>query len=179
MKHRSLASSEKLVRRFGAVSALVLVVVFSGCAPLPPVAAQSALQVRATQTREYQVTDPKLVMKAVLDVLQDEGFVTKNAVVDLGLITATKEVDRASWASANLGLVLMGGDAVWEKTEVIEATANISEFGNEVRVRVSFQRKIMDNHGNVARIVGYSDPTYYQDFLVKVDKAIFIQKERL
>ena len=44
---------------------------------------KTQLQTREFQTREYDTNDTKLVMKAVLNTLQDEGFVVKNAVVDL------------------------------------------------------------------------------------------------
>jgi len=50
-------------------------------------------QIREFQTRYYDTNDVKLVMKSVLNVLQDDGFIVKNAVPELGLLTANKEID--------------------------------------------------------------------------------------
>ncbi len=69
-----------------------LLVLCSGCAPkAQPL--QTQLQTREFQTRSYETNDMKMVMKALLNVLQDDGYIVKNANVDLGLLTATKEID--------------------------------------------------------------------------------------
>jgi hypothetical protein len=39
--------------------------------------------------------------------------------------------------------------------------------------------KVMDNRGNVIKVGQLEDAKYYQDFFSKVDKGIFIQKEKL
>ena len=77
--------SARLLLLLTAAAALV-----GGCRPAvqPP---KTQLEVREFQTRTFDVADPKLVMKAMLNVLQDDGYVVKNAVVDLGLITASQE----------------------------------------------------------------------------------------
>src|SRR5262245_38812131 len=69
-------------------------VLVGGCAAsVPP--PQTQLQVREFQTQTFDTADSQLVMKAMFNVLQDEGYVVKNAVVPLGLMTATKEIDLA------------------------------------------------------------------------------------
>ena len=156
-----------------------LAVLCIGCAPQAHHPLRSSLEVRALQTREYQTQNTKMVMKALLNVLQDEGFSIKNAVTDLGLITATKEADTESTGDRIMSSVLMGNDAVWERGTVTEASCNVSEFGKETRVRVTFTRKVYDNRGNVMGIEDLDDPYYYQDFFAKVDKGIFIQKQRI
>ena len=69
-------------------------VIFTGCAPYNksegPV---TQLQVREYQSREFDTDDTKLVMKSMMNVLQDEGFIIKNAVADLGLLSAEKSYD--------------------------------------------------------------------------------------
>ncbi len=65
-----------------------------------------------------------------------------------------------------------------KKASVIECTANVSEYGNQVRVRVNFQVKVLDNKGGI-REVKQIEEKYYQDLFSKVDKGIFIQKEKL
>lgn len=153
------------------------VLLLTGCGIKPVTPQTPSLAVRSMQSREFQVQDPRLVMKAVLNVLQDEGFVTKNAVPDLGLITATRELDARNSFTMAFGTLMMGDDASWHSSDIIEATANVSELGGRVRVRISFQEKSIDNHGSILGINPIEDPTYYQSFFAKVDRGLFVEKQ--
>lgn len=163
------------------VSALLtgMVLITSGCMPARQVVPRSALQVREIQTRNFATADTRLVMKAVLNALQDDGFITRNAVSDLGLITATKEEDTEQRHAAIFGTIFHGRDAVWPKSTVIEATINVSEFGRDTRVRVSFHQKVLDNRGATMSVIEVDDPLMYQDFFVKVDKSVFLQGAKI
>lgn len=162
---------------------LIAITLTSGCATNGATPPKTQLQIREFQTRTYETNDTKMVMKALLNVLQDEGFIVKNANVELGLLNATKELDvekKGEAFLAVLGAVLSKtGDARWKKNSIIEATANVSEFGSQTRVRVTFQAKLMDNRGGVTKVEQVEEGKYYQDFFAKVDKGIFIQKEKL
>jgi hypothetical protein len=159
---------------------------------------KTQLEIREFQTRTFDTADHKLVMKAMLNVLQDDGYVVKNAVVDLGLITAAKEIDVAPGRSGSGGLfggvggtvifgggpggVIVGGPQSpprYDKTEVRDFTGNVSEFGDQTKVRVSFQRKLLDNRGDVVEVEPIDDPAFYQDFFSRMDKSLFLQKEQL
>ena len=68
-------------------SFIPFVLLLGACvAPTPPKPPRSQLEIRQEQTREYDTHDTRLVMKALLNVLQDDGFIVKNAVVDLHLL---------------------------------------------------------------------------------------------
>ncbi|MCI0453394.1 MAG: hypothetical protein L0Y68_00180 [Candidatus Dadabacteria bacterium] len=140
---------------------------------------KTQLQVRQFQTRTYDTKNTKMVMKALFNVLQDDGFIVKNAVVDLGLLTAEKEVDIESSGVKFFALFFMGANASWEKSLILEATANVSEFGEQTKVRMNFQAKVLDNAGRVLSVEQVQDEKFYQDFFSKVDKGIFIEKERI
>jgi hypothetical protein len=176
---------------------LVVAAWLAGCAATvqPP---QTPLEVREYQTRTFDTADTKLVLKAMFNVLQDDGYVVKNAVVDLGLITAAKEIDVApgrSGASGGAfgglgGTVILGGHGgvviggpqappTYRKTEVRDFTGNVSEFGQQTKVRVSLQRKVLDNRGNVVEVEAIDDPKFYQDFFSRMDKGLYLQKEQL
>jgi len=161
-----------------AVASFVLILLISGCATTGTLP-RTQLQIREFQTRSYETNDVKMVMKALLNVLQDEGFIVKHASVDLGLLNATKEVDVENKGEAVLLILLVGASAQWKKNSIIECTGNVSEFGNQIRVRVNFQVKVLDNKGNVMKVGQTEDSKYYQDFFSKVDKGVFIQKEKL
>jgi ribosomal protein S8 len=150
-----------------------------GCATTGVIPEKTQLQIREFQTRTYETNDTKMVMKAMLNVLQDEGFIVKNAVVDLGLLSAEKQVDVESKSEAFWAAFFLGAQATWKKAYIIECSANVSEFGTQTRVRVNFQSKILDNKGGIREIKQIEDEKYYQEFFSKVDKGIFIQKEKL
>lgn len=139
---------------------------------------KTQLEIREFQTRTFDTKDTKLVMKALMSVLQDEGFSIKNADANLGFISATRETDLGggpiwNWSINNKE------PARWRKLKVVDATANVSEFGNQTRIRVSFQEKILDNMGATMETKQVDDAKSYQEFFMKVDKGIFLQKEKL
>jgi len=156
---------------------LPVLLLILGC--VPPAPQKTQLEIREFQTRSYDTTDTKMVMKALLNVLQDDGFIVKNASVDLGLITATKEIDVEDKGEAFIALLFAGEKARYKKNSTIECSGNVSEFGSQTKVRVNFQTKMMNNKGEVMDVRQVDDAKYYQDFFGKVDKGIFIQKERL
>ena len=52
-------------------------------------------------------------------------------------------------------------------------------MGKICKVRVNFQIKTMDNKGGVVEVKTIEDPIFYQEFFAKVDKGIFIGKQKL
>ncbi|MBL7998958.1 MAG: hypothetical protein JNL32_10015 [Candidatus Kapabacteria bacterium] len=165
---------------------------------------QSQLQTRQVQQREYDTNDVKLVMKAVLNTLQDDGFIVKNAVVDLGLLSASKEIalnsstasNPASGVSDDFWAALFR-DAVFgtrrrnsqpstgtqqqqrvQNVKQIEATVNVSDFGKQTRVRASFQARILDTQGNIMETYPIDDAKFYQEFFTKISKGVFLEKQK-
>lgn len=137
------------------------------------------LQTREMQTRDFDTTNIKLVMKSMMNVLQDEGFIIKNAVVDLGLLSAEKNIDVENTGKAILATILVGPNARWSKQQILEASANVSEFGSMTRIRINFQTKTIDNFGCPQDVITLKDPLYYQKFFDKVSKSIFLQEQEI
>ncbi len=153
---------------------------------------QTQLETREFQTRVFDTNDTKLIMKALLNVLQDDGFIVKNAVTDLGLLSASKEIDIQKqngkendfWGAFFTSLANSGNknnrnntEQTYNKLKIVEVSVNISDFGLKSKVRANFQAKILDNKGNTVEVKTVDDPKFYQDFFMKVDKGIFIQKQ--
>ena len=137
----------------------------------------SQLEKRQFQTRTYESTDKPLVMKALLNVLQDEGFIVYNANPLLGFIYGVKDFDTSDPnidISKEFGLSKARLNWNGVKVATVETTANVTEYGKSMRVRVNFKRKLLNVYGNAQFIDDINDETYYQDFFSKVDKAIFI-----
>jgi len=142
-----------------------------GDSPPPP----TQLELRGFQTREYDTQDMRLVMKAMVNVLQDMGFIINNADTQLGLLSANKmtdiphskkEIKRAEKKEELLS-----------KTLVLDCTANVSAFGKQSRVRVNFQQRVLGANGATMSASPITDAAFYQQFFSQVDKGIFLQQE--
>lgn len=155
----------------------VLALAAVGCSPsrLPP-ATPPQLQIREFQTRTYDIQDANTVMKALLNAFQDQGFIIKTANVDIGLITATQEVSAGSGVSAFHRAM---GAPDMKDTLVSECSSNVSPFGAQVKVRVSCQMKLLKFGMAVEETRTIDDPQFYSAFFEKVDKSVFIQREKL
>jgi hypothetical protein len=159
---------------------LFLTLMTSGCIqsppPLPP---RTQLQIRAFQTRSYPNHDTKAVMKAVINTLMDDGFLVRNADKDLGFINANKEVNQGDRFDRFWAVMAQGENARYRVNSVTEASVNVSEFGAETKVRVVFQIKVIDNFGVPMDTRTIDDLAVYQEFFSKVDKSLFIDREKL
>lgn len=161
------------------LSAVALVV--SGChrEAEPPM---TQLQIREIQTRSFVGKSVKVVLKEMLNVLQDDAFIVKNANTEIGFISAEKEVDIGSpWHEflSALRTSANGDQPSWKKNEVIAVSANVTQFGSDTKVRVNFQKKILDNFGRVMKVFPIYDAIYYEDFFLKVHQGLFIEQERI
>jgi len=163
------------MKRAMLVPALALLI--SGCAATAP--PQTQLQMREIQTKVYEGTDTRTLMKAVMYVLQDDGYIVRNGNIELGFINAYKEMDVEELGEVIFMNLFGNSDSRWKKNTVYDVTANVMEYGNASRVRMTFQMKMMDNRGAVMRVEHIRDERFYQDFFEKVDKGLFIQKEKL
>jgi len=129
---------------------------------------RTQLQTREFQTRTYETTDTNMIMKALLNVLQDDGFIIKTVNTDLGLITANKD-------HSNTHPGFVAGPFI---PQMWDCSVNVSKFGAQTKVRVNVQVTAR-NKLNETDVYELDDPSYYQTFFAKVDKGIFIQKEKL
>ncbi len=139
------------------------------------------LQIRQMQTRQIPAGDVKKVLTVALAVLQDDGFSVQNANTELGLLSASKQlheedVDEASTAFAKGFMGSMGGVSRHTFTS-IEATVTVAAFGEETRVRMS-ARLAQSGGGNI-RYEAVTEPEYYQAFFTKLEKGLFIEREKI
>lgn len=159
---------------------LVLILILissSGCVQPPRVPPQTQLQIREFQTRYYENKDTLTAMKAVINALQDDAFIIKNADKDLGFIQATKELDIEDKGTAFAVTIFGGQNARWSKNSIIESSVNLTTIARQTKVRVIFQKKVLDNMGGAVSIEQIDDARFYQEFFQKVDKSLFIEKQ--
>lgn len=146
----------------------------TACASKAPPMTQ--LQIREYQTRHYDVEDIKMAMKAVLNVLQDDGYNVRQANVELGFLNAVKETQVQGTGFARF---MLGAEGTYDTNLVIECTANVSIFNKQTRVRANFVKRVLNNKGGVTDTRQIEDQRFYQDFFAKVDKGMFLEKEKL
>ena len=72
---------------------IVALAAFTRCATTRVKPSRSQLQIREMQTRSLDTPDVEAVVKAIVNVLQDDGYVTKQVNPELGFINATKEYE--------------------------------------------------------------------------------------
>ena len=158
---------------------LFSLVLTSGCTPAvikPPL---TQMQLREMQSRTYSYKDSLTTMKAVINALQDDNFIIKNADKELGFIQATRELDVEDGGERFASTFFNGAQARWRKNAVTECSANLTQMGDTTKVRIIFQRKVLDNYGNILEINQIESLKYYQDFFAKVDKSLFIENQKL
>lgn len=161
------------------LSALLMVfALFAGCATTesaPDGAPQSQVEVRQFQTRSYDVAEQALVMKAMLNVLQDLSFIVRTADAQLGVISAEKwsniEHSKKELKKAKKEKIAL------PQTAVMECTANVTMVGGRAQVRVVFQQRVMGPGGTVVEVTRVEDAAFYQEFFARVDKGIFLQQQ--
>jgi hypothetical protein len=139
---------------------------------------RSPLQVRAMETRTYEGNDSRTTLKTLVDVLQDEGFLVDYAHSEMGLLHASKTI--VGSASQNLRRSVPFIPFAWDGFfTTLDATVNVSNFGDGARVRISFHQKLSSDAGGLMAVTPVFDAKLYQEFFAKVDRGLFIQKQGL
>lgn len=164
------------MKRFISLGLLCLLV---ACTPPAKQHLKTQLEVREFQTRTFDTPKTDEVLTAVVEAFQDQGFMVKNVVPQVGLVSASREVDVENDGQAAFQVFFMGQNAVWSKNALIEATANVKTQGGRTKVRANFQEKVMNNRGGTDSVTTIEDPKFYQDFFDKISKSIFIEKQKI
>lgn len=137
-----------------------------------------ALELRRIQTRRFETTDEHALLTASLEVLQDLGFSVDETEPDLGLIVASKNRD-ASSSGEMIGAYFIGAatdsEVTYNVEQKIRASVVTRSMGRSgTSVRVTFQRIVWNNLGEVAANESLEDPRLYQQFFVKLSNSVFL-----
>ncbi len=140
-----------------------------------------SLQRRQLQSRYFDTRDETAILVASAGVLQDLGFNLDESETDLGLIVGSKKRD-AREAGQMVGAVMMailfGAEVAVDKEQKIRAslvTKPSGERNGRVSVRITFQRIVWNDRGEVSRVEGIEDPQIYREFFDKLSKSVFLQ----
>lgn len=129
-----------------------------------------------SKSREFPVREVKPVMRCVLNALQEEGFVVKNLSVELGFLTAVKEVDIGDKRANLWAQFTQGKDARFPKERRTDVTCTINPTPTGVCVRLQFQSKEFDNKGALLSIKNAEEDAFYNRIFEKIDEE-FVSKD--
>jgi len=158
----------------------------SGCSTRIPQKALAmegpTLEIRQRSTRRFTTTDEKFILAAAAGVLQDLGFTIDESETDLGLIVASKDrsaVEAGQVAGAVTLGILFGVNVPVDQTQKFRASIVTKPSGDEIAVRVSFQRIVWDDRGQISRLERIDDLKLYQEFFDKLSKAVFLEAHEI
>jgi hypothetical protein len=137
-----------------------------------------ALEQRRIQTRRFETRSEHELLTASLEVLQDLGFSVDETEPDLGLIVASKNRD-ASSTGEMIGAFIIGaaGDTqvsynVEQRIRASVVTRGLGKSGTSVRV--TFQRIVWNNLGEISINESIEEPKLYQEFFAKLSNSVFL-----
>ena len=150
---------------------------------------ESAVKLRSFEMRRFDTTQgatqANVLLLAGAATLQDLGFTITESAPDVGVLVASKQRDAKEFAQVAgqvalaIGLMVLGApySPTWDETQSIHVTLVISPDagGRAEQARVSFDRYITNNHGELWRTELVDDPKIYQEFYDRMSQAIHIQ----
>lgn len=161
------------------IVAMLMSILLVGCAAsvAPP-----ALQMREYQSRTYEDKDNRAIFHAVLNTLQDDGFVVDIADIDSGLIKANvsntsvngrETLQKTAFTLLTSGLFLLFTDGNIKNAETLTATITISPYAKSTKLRTSFVFKKLNPEGEIIENHQIMDQAVYRKFFASIEKSIF------
>ena len=155
--------------------------ILAGCyAPARKASPQvSQVQIREVQTKDFDGERALDGMKAVLAALQDEGYSIETSNTDLGLITASRVIHDIDTKSRNSQAFWYGIAKDYRAARSWTVTANVAEIGDKLRIRISLVEQELSETGGVMYSQQVTDKEPYQALFSKIDKSVFLQRNKL
>jgi hypothetical protein len=139
---------------------------------------RESLERRQLQTRAFDTADETLLLQASAGVLQDLGFTLDESETELGVIVASKDrsaVEAGQVAGQIAMALLFGVYTPIDKNQKIRASLVTRPLNPErSAVRVTFQRMVWNDQGQVSKAEFIGDALIYQEFFDKLGQSIFL-----
>lgn len=159
----------------------------SACVPKVPKEALAlrpdSLALKQLQSRKFETQDEKKLLLGAASLLQDLGYQIDESEVPLGVIIASKQADARDTGQI-VGAVLIGvflGSRMpidtQQKVRVSIVTRPVNS--SELALRITFQRIVWDERGQVSRSESLEDPELYREFFEKLSKAVFLEAQQI
>ncbi|MCM0019136.1 MAG: hypothetical protein NBV67_04020 [Tagaea sp.] len=184
------------LRRVAFVGALAVATLpLSGCVDANQKALEigqppaGALELRNLQTRRFGTLDTLALFQAATQTLQDLGYTVTESALDVGVLVASKQRDARETAQVTgqvaltILFALMGTayTPTWDQEQTINVTLVATPIvnSNQIEVRASFDRSLLNNHGHKWRAELLLEPELYREFFDKFSQSAFLEAERL
>jgi len=167
---------------------LLIALMFQGCDSIPKDALQmneATVEQRQLQTRAFETADESKILSASASLLQDLGFTLDKSETKVGLIVASKDrsaVNAGQVTGAIALTVLFGGPCTFDQKQKIRAsvvTHPAYEGKYRIAVRVTFQRVVWDNYGQITKLERLNESDLYTGFFDKLSKAVFLEAQKI
>lgn len=171
------------------ITLLVLTCFFlQGCVSIPEGAfklQQSSLEIRKMQTRKFDTKNEVELLSAGAAQLQDMGYIIDETEKDVGLIVASKDADATDGVQIAQMIaiaLLTGASGPIDKNQKIRVSFVTIPAANNTGsylARITFQRIVWNDRGQIARVETISDPKIYQDFFSQLSKSVFLEANQI
>lgn len=149
---------------------------------------KQALNLRSFETRQFDSADEKTLLVAATAALQDLGYTVTESAPAVGVVAASKQRSAREAGQIAAQMVLTVGMAMfgmvniptWDESQSIHATVVISPVGTgtDEEARVSFDRYITNNHGQMWRTELITDPKIYSGFFSHLNASLKLQESQ-
>lgn len=149
----------------------------------------STVQLRERETRVFDTLDTKRLLVAATQTLLDLGYTVKDSSSEYGVLVGSKKRDAeesgqvAGQVALTVLFALMGSyyDPTWDKEQTIFATMVTTPIDGEKRskVRISFDRRLINNKGQLWRSEIITDPKVYKEFFNQLSQGVFLEAHNI
>jgi len=157
-----------------------------GCASQIPknalVMRPQTIEWRQRSTRRFRTTDEKQILSASAGLLQDMGFIIESSESDLGLIVGSMDrtaVEGGQVTGKVFVFLLLRVDVPIDRNQKIRASIVTHPSGNEIAVRATFQRIVVNDRNNISKLELLDYPQMYQEFFEKLSQAVFLEAHEI
>jgi len=180
-------------RRYAAI--LVIGLSLSACVNANDIAMRlgvppdGALELRSLQTRRFTTLDQQALLAAATQTLQDLGYTVTESSADVGVLVASKQRDAVeagqvvAQVAMTIILALLGSahSPTWDQEQTINVTlvASPVENSRQIEVRATFDRHLVNNHGQPWRAELLKEPELYREFFEKFSASAFLEAEQI
>jgi hypothetical protein len=182
-------NSQKTIKYGQIIVASLLVFAIFGCQTIPKEALRltpESLEKRNLQTRKYEGILEVDILAASAGVIQDLGFNIDESETKLGVIVGSKDRDATEAgqvASAVVVALLFGVAMPTDQNQKMRVSLVVrpahEDDDRKHFVRVTFQRIVWNNQGQISRIEGLDKPEVYQEFFEGLSKAVFLEGHKI
>lgn len=164
---------------------LCIMLLLSACQTIPQSALQlssESFELRQLQTRSFNTSNEKKLLKSGAGVLQDLGYNIDESEMGLGVVVGSKDrgaVEAGQVVAAVFVAALGGGAMPIDKNQKIRASLITRPVGKKTNFRITFQRIVWNTQGQVSKTQSIEDSEIYQEFFEKLSKAVFLDANEI